>query len=184
MSFIGFEPNMLEAKKIISTLEMLGGINLNKYNGMSNSRIYYINKDNIIKTYDSLIQNEDVTLFNIDNFWKKYHYKVNDIAMYEGHAVRIKKVSWNKHVGMVIYYFNTSKDTEFCATVDKLSPFTETVDKEILDCIKQSEEPPKIVSVDFNETTCNERVELNLDNYEIVVEDGKTYAVWKGVLNY
>jgi hypothetical protein len=168
-----------------------------KLDGSINNKIYYID-DNGFCSWDFIGYEEidKYEIFTLEEFLEKYPFKVGDKVMDGyGDTLTIKSMSWSADFETMVYDFEDSAivlaadDIKF-ADDDKLSG---TVDnsteaksctvslKAIEDSIDsvQFVQSGKIVAVRFNTQNYENEVELQLDDYEIKIRDGKTYAVRK-----
>lgn len=189
-------------KEVIELLEKLGGhVDDLLDNGTNEKYAYLIVKDenNVIDAFPIDKKDEfdfDAQIFTLEEFLEKYPFKVGDKVI-DGYRnkLTIKSMSWSEGFDTMVYDFEDSaivlaaEDIEF-ADDNKLSG---TVDnsteakscavslKAIEDSIDsvQFVQSGKIVAVRFNTQNYENEVELQLDDYEIVVRDGKTYAVLK-----
>jgi hypothetical protein len=111
MARLAIKGHATRGKEVIEILEMLGGINHNHCCGVFESRIYIIDEktDEIIDV--SRIFHDDYNLFTLEEFLKKYPYKVGDMVRvpeYES-EVCIDDMKWN---GFEIQYSVSADETE------------------------------------------------------------------------
>ena len=150
--------------EVIALLEMLGGDNVYKQWGKDDG--WYIIEDGKI-LYKKYIFENGYIPFTIEEFLEKYPYKVGDKVVYtkfgdncDDYPVTIESMKWT---GTTIEYaFN---DCVTCLAKD----------------LKMwNGEPDEVISgIYLNSYDYADEVELNLGDYEIVVRDGRTYAVKK-----
>jgi hypothetical protein len=179
-------------KEVIEILEMMGGKNIEGYIGFDRTEIYTIEDGYIIQPYDW----NDCFVLSLEEFLKKYPFKVGDKVVDGcGNKLIIKSMSWSEDCRTMVYDFEDSvivlaaEDIEFVdgnklsGTVDNSTEAKScTVSlKAIEDSIDsvQFVQSGKIVAVRFNTQNYANEVELQLDDYEIKIRDGKTYAVRK-----
>lgn len=198
MAKLAIKGNSTRGKEVIEILEMLGGRNKYHINITECNLLYTIRGgDNvIIGTYP----NSDISqIYTIEDFLKKYPYKVGDrvrVPDYES-EVRIDSMSWD---GCEIQYQVFTDETEWYSA-EELNKYNEIYKKETMDkankvvfdtnaqCCDISNEIIKKETmengiiydeIDFNRYPHADKVQLILgDDYEIKVEDGKTYVVKK-----
>lgn len=171
-------------KEVIELLEMIGGENSLIISGCNLSgyepfNLYYINDNGVINCkYHSL--NKDMVILTLEEFSKKYPFKIGDkvIDSY-GDALTIKSMSWSADFETMVYDFEDSAIVLAAEDIkiadNKLSG---TVVNNSIDS-SQFMQLGKTVAVCFNTANYENEVELKLGDYEIVVRDGKTYAVLK-----
>lgn len=193
-------------KEVIELLEMMGGSNIHQYNGEANSYSYYVSSNVILNDRRSIIEDDDFEIFTLEDFLEKYPYKIGDKVIDEtggrpGGVVR--EMKWDEDVSDMKYHVVFGNGVDFgwyawmyMSDYNKLSSTVENPgefksytislkdDKAIgnsIDSVQsvQFVQSGKIVAVRFNTQNYENEVELQLDDYEIVVRDGKTYAVRK-----
>ena len=179
-------------KEVIELLEMMGGKNIEGYIGIDGDEFYTIEDGQIIQSYDW----NDCLILSLEEFLKKYPFKTGDKVMdgYGG-TLTIKSMSWSADCQTMVYDFEDSAivlaaedmkfadDNKLSGTVDNSAETKScTISlKAIEDSIDSVQfiQSGKIVAVRFNTQNYENEVELQLDDYEVVVRDGKTYAVRK-----
>lgn len=182
-------------KEVIELLEMLGGKNIHNLYG-NNSFEYYVSGHAILNDRLSIIEDDDFVIFNLEEFLEEYPFKVGDkVVDGYGNKLTIKSMSWSEGLDTMVYDFEDSAivlaaedikfadDNKLSGTVDNSTEAKScTVSlKAIEDSIDsvQFVQSGKIVAVRFNTQNYENEVELQLDDYEIKIRDGKTYAVRK-----
>ena len=154
-------------KEVIELLEMMGGKNIHKHDGGSNSYSYYLFDYAILHDRLSIAEDDDFEIFTLEEFLEKYPFKVGDKVVYtkfgdncDDFPVTIESMKWT---GTTIEY--TFNDCVTCLAKD----------------LKMwNGEPDAVISgIYLNSYDYADEVELNLGDYEIEVRDGKTYAVKK-----
>ena len=187
-------------EEVIEILEMLGGKNLNNFNGASN--MYYL-----IGLIDPKIlgvgklgldkSDEQFTYFTLEEFLEKYPYKVGDKVCYQPN-LQIDTICISEIISMkwadnsVIYFTSNGHSLHAC----DLQPYKEEIIEEgtnkavfegnardiMNDIIKEEamEEKGTLVQIDLTrELRIADEVEVILGDYEFVLKDGKTYFVKK-----
>ena len=149
-------------KEVIELLEMLGGKNDEGYIGTSKDEYYFLD-NRCIRSYYWW----DGIKFTLEEFLEKYPYKVGDKVVYtkfgdncDDYPVTIESMEWT---GTTIEY--TFNDCVTCLAKD----------------LKMwNGEPDAVISgIYLNSCDYADEVELYLGDYEIVVRDGRTFAVKK-----
>ena len=196
-------------KEVIEILEMLGGINDQEYIGTNTwkDKYYYLD-DGYIRAYDwcdgikfTLEEFLEKYPYKVgDKVYIKVDPNENCLG-YDKMYGEIESAMWVEKFGHVIYKL---KDYNRIFYKEELHPYKEDVSMEdnklfgticdtaetksctvslkaIEDSIDsvQFMQSGKIVAVRFNTQNYENEVELQLDDYEIEVRDGKTYAVKK-----
>lgn len=104
-----------EPKKIIKTLEMLGGINELKLYGTDEHCIYYINENKIIdyKSYAFHKHDNLYIIYTIEQFLKTYPFKTGEkvfIKIYDDLKEDIiNNMFWDKDDEDIVYCFNNDR---------------------------------------------------------------------------
>lgn len=175
--------------EVIEILEMLGGTNRENCWGVFNNRLYLINAYGDIEDI-SLRYNSNYQIYTLEEFLEKYPYKVGDKVTLDNFPCEIKGMSWE--YDDIIYYVKGADFSKGVYSKDKdLQPYKEeTMDKAVFDgnaqCCdimnhlikKETMEEELIPRIDFNKY-CKDKYLLDLGDYEIKEENGKTYAVRK-----
>ena len=188
-------------KEVIELLEMMGGKNCHNLNGLFSENAYYViggpHNDEILGG-EYMFGNEDIYWFTLEEFLKKYPFKVGDKVTNGFDFYTIKSMSWSADYQTMVYDFEDSvivlaaedmklvNDNKLSGTVENPAEFKSyTVsmkdDKVVDNAIDSSQfmQLGKIAAVCFNPENYENEVELKLSDYEIVVRGGKTYAVLK-----
>ena len=157
-------------KEIIELLEMLGGKNCYNLNGLFSENAYYFiggPHNNEILGGEYMFGNEKIYWFTLEEFLKKYPFKVGDKVVYtkygdncDDYPVIIESMKWT---GTTIEY--TFNDCVTCLAKDLK--------------MWNGEHDAVISGIYLNSCDYADEVELNLGDYEIVVRDGRTFAVKK-----
>ena len=162
--------HLTRGKEVIELLKMMGGKNIHKHDGGSNSYSYYIFGPAILHDRLSVAEDDDFEIFTLEEFLEKYPFKVGQLKdLTDDHiSCVITEMRWNERAGCVEYHaefgdndYGWRREYEFCP-----------------DC--QIEEPKTVISgICLNSCDYADEVELNLGDYEIEVRGSRTYAVKK-----
>lgn len=101
-------------KEVIELLQMMGGKNIHKHDGGSNSYSYYIFGPAILHDRLSIAEDDDFEIFTLDGFLEKFPYKVGDkVHIYvqnddidgrcDIEAVEITSMRWNPTIRKIAY---------------------------------------------------------------------------------
>ena len=197
MTNLAIKGHPTRGKEVIEILEMLGGFNKHNYCADSDSLCFYVDNENNVIYYDwvKCYEDEDILIiFTLEEFLEKFPYKVGDkVSSKYLKNYAISKMEWGSVNNRVIYKLQGMG----WYSADELQPYKdETMDKAnkvVFDanaqCCDISNEIIKKETmengfiydeIDFNRCPCTDKVQLILgDDYEIKVEDGKTYVVKK-----
>ena len=152
--------------EVIALLEMLGGDNKEHCQGIELGAYYYIDIRGCI-TYEDCFVEDELEIFTLDEFYKKYPFKVGDKVVYtkfgdncDDYPVTIESMEWT---GTTIEY--TFNDCVTCLAKDLK--------------MWNGDSDTVISGIYLNSYDYADEVELNLGDYEIVVRDGRTFAVKK-----
>ena len=155
--------------EVIALLEMLGGNNVHNLYGEESYAYYVIEGvDNEIRGGIYIFANENLRVFTLDEFYEKYPYKVGDKVQSpsKGCIKTITGIKWNPDMETIVYEL----DNKIYTNADILNVHNNP----------KHDMETKVEGMTINFDICTEdEVELQLGNYEIVVRDGKTYAVKK-----
>lgn len=166
-------------KEVIEILEMLGANNKENYIGNDPDALYIINdSDNNI---DLGYGYDNRAVFKLEEFLEKYPYKVGDKVIndnYSGYGI-ITTMVWDsddwcvkyrvefEDFGVIEWFkFNEIKISEVRGYICDNDPLHELCESKSSALIIDSE-------------VCGDEVEIILNDYEIVIKDGKTYAIKK-----
>ena len=184
-------------KEVIELLEMMGGDNRWKASGNIENVYYSILNGGIL--YSPQLEKGSI-VFTLEKFLTKYPFKVGDKVMckHSGNLLTIKSMEWSADCETMVYDFKDSvivlaaedmklvNDNKLSSAVenpDEFKSYTISLkDGEVIDNSIDSVQfvqSGKIVAVRFNTQNYENEVELQLDDYEIEIRDGKTYAVHK-----
>ena len=167
MAILAIKGHPTRGKDIIEILEMLGGKNDRNYECSITNYAYRINEQGII---DWCIPHTDshLVIFTLEEFLEKFPYKVGDKVTLDKYPCVIIGMNWD--CDDIIYYVKGMDFSKGVYSTDKdLQPYKE----------ETMEIPEELMpKIDFNEY-CKDKYILDLGNYEIKEENGKTYAVRK-----
>lgn len=157
-------------KEVIDILQMLGG-EKTPYGGESVYNIYYLDDSkNIITEYylKTYVTDLAFEVFTLEEFLEKYPYKVGNKVTstdYSGYG-NIVKMHWDSNNCCMKYQVNL-EDSGFIARFKWFNH------NEIMMC---EDVPNKICRIFISDKDYQDKVELCLgDEYEMVVENGKTF---------
>ena len=179
-------------KEVIELLEMLGGKNIHNLYG-NNSFEYYVSGHAILNDRLSIIEDDDFVIFNLEEFLEKYPFKVGDKVhiyvqnddtdgRYDVEVAEISSMRWNRARCKIAYKMKDINREFYKEEIKcKVDDSTKSIDNPIDS--SQFMQLGKTVAVCFNTTNYENEVELKPGDYEIVVRDGKTYAVLKEISN-
>ncbi len=172
--------------EVIEILKMLGASNKKDYTGSYPTTLYILDDNNIDLAYTCDCENQEI--FKLEDFLRKYPFKIGDKVInddYSGYGI-ITEMVWDSVEWCVKYcvkfedfgtiaWFNSHEikisniclidNTDICL-ISKADPLHELCESKTSTLIIDSE-------------VCKDEVELILNDYEIEVRDGKTFAVKK-----
>ena len=169
---LAIEGDKERGNEVIALLEMLGGDNRWKASGEIEKVYYSISNGGIL--YSPQLEKGTV-VFTLEEFLKKYPYKVGDIVKTgKDEEGVIKQMRWVNND--IVYWVNSHKTCDWTQTlsVDVLDKYNRLNSNDI-----EYSMNTKTVGIIFNDANYEDEVELQLGDYEIEVRDGKTYAVKK-----
>lgn len=174
MRNLAIKGHTTRGKEVIEILEMLGGKNIVHLIGAFINRIYFINENEDVDSYRIDSFNYNFQIFTLEEFLKKYPYKVGDfvrIPEYES-EVRIEKMKWD---GFEVQYLVFTDETEWYSA-EELNEYNEPYKEETKE---ETMEEKKINQMSIANCDLDE-VEIVLgDKFELVNREGKYYAVKK-----
>jgi hypothetical protein len=182
--------------EVIKILEMLGGktsYECRYKDGFDSYYFFFINTDEN-RYIDGLAYNSEelknYNIFTLEEFIKKFPYKVGDKVIHDGDVLPIIRMKWDFSRNIVIYTLKYNYGEIDCYDYAWIRPykeetFGESIEKTINECLfGGNEETMEGVYAD-NEINCyhqdfGDKVRIRLGNdFEIKVEDNKTYIVKK-----
>ena len=164
--------------EVIKILTDLGAYNPFDYCGDLEDHYYSIDSNSRIDYDAKDCLGPDYVKLTLDEYKQHFPFKIGDMVWvpeYES-KVKINKIWWNGST--VMCSVPTDKDEDFNSEELKVwnGLVNETDEKiESLGFMQLG----KTCGIIFNEANYEKEVELQLGNYEIVVKNGKTYAVLK-----
>ena len=178
---LAIKGHQTRGKEVIELLKMMGGKNPYQFNGDKDCTAFVIDIDKNIRKL-LYIFDDEYMLFTLEEFLKEYPFKVGDKVhiyvqnddidgRYDIEATEITSMRWNPARCKIAYKMKDI-NREF---------YKEEIKCKVDDSIDASQfmQIGKTVAVCFNTANYENEVELQLGEYEIVVRDGKTYAVLK-----
>ena len=162
--------------EVIGILETLGASNKNNYAGNYPSTLYILNDNDIYLGYAC----DDREVFTLEEFLEKFPFKNNDVVIndnYSGVGI-ITEMVWDS-VNWCVKYCVKFEDFGIMVWLKcdeiKLSNINLTDNADQLHELCES----KTSTLMIDSEACKDEVEIVLNDYEIKVRDGKTYAVKK-----
>ena len=175
-------------KEVIELLEMMGGINDREYIGTNTWKDEYYFLDNgYIRAYDWC----DGIKFTLEEFLWKYPFKVGDKAVYidDNDIVVISEIIWDDTVGDIFYNVKRiDEDDCFLCPPELLKPYkgiqSDNMEIETHRGYYTTEEDTtnkskKVAWFTFLDNDFADKVELNLNDRELIQENGKWFVVKK-----
>lgn len=173
---IGFIGSRYYGGNIHEILKMLGGKSVYNWGCSNNSNIYYLDVNNTINAI-GIIHKYDFKTFTYDEFKEKYPFELDDIVLYQNKEYKISGMAWDLNSECIVYHLEDDMEENFqnSIRVEELIKYNGKI-------IERGQWHPCDFSI------CNgkriafveDKTELILnDNFEIIVEDGKTFVVRK-----
>ena len=128
MKTIAIKGHSTRGHEVIEILEMLGGKNTLDLAGYTPDLYYHIDNNNII-TASSLYKVSKFKIFTVEEFYKKFPYKVGDKVLYHDSKAYIKSMKWGSRE--IIYTVEWEKEL-WETTVFYLKPYKEETIEENL----------------------------------------------------
>ena len=194
---LAIQGHSTRGKEVIELLKMMGGTNPFSNNGelLGNKEncCYYISKNAPSKyiswNYIGPEEIDKYVIFTLEEFLKKYPFKAGDkVVDGYGDSITIKSMEWSEDCETMVYDF---KDSVIVLAAEDLLKYNDVETKSLTVSLKDDKaignsidsvqfiQSGKIVAVRFNTQNYENEVELQLDDYEIEIRNGKTYAVRK-----
>ena len=187
MAQLAIKAHPIRTKEVIEILEMLGG--KNRYHFKGDEDEWFVLNGNIQRT-DRLFAKKGFTL---EEFLEKYPYKVGDKVLYkhDNKIFFIRKMFWEND--KILYELSDEVYSGGCSIPDtiifdvdvvKLQPYKEETMVGKLTCnetlyLKVSSLKSEKTQIVFSADAPNETELVLGDNFEVQVNDGKTYVVKK-----
>ena len=102
MANLAIKGHLKRGKEVIEILEMLGGENLNLFQGNNCKKFYFIYNEVICKSFGS-DKIYGVECFTLEEFLEKFPYKVGDKAFAFGNKCTIIDSVWDGGIDEVVY---------------------------------------------------------------------------------
>lgn len=179
----------IRSEEVIKLLDMMGGKNINVTGGDANG-VYLISTEGTIETHYTYYKRpENYAVFTLEEFLEKYPFKIGDKVhiyvqnddtdgRYDVEVAKISSMRWNRARCKIAYKMKDINREFYKEEIKcKVDDSTKSIDNPIDS--SQFMQLGKTVAVCFNTANYENEVELKLGDYEIVVRDGKTYAVFK-----
>ena len=198
MAQLAIKGHHTKGKEVIEILEMLGGktsYECGYKDGFDSSYVFFINTDENFSIDGYPYNSEELKnyyIFTLEEFLEKFPYKVGDKVIVKGLLEYPKSIRFMEWFDDNIHY---SFDNETWFLPSALQPYKETpmylnkkANKQAVEINKILEQVKKIMEEGvyaYNEINCYhqdfaDKVQIRLGgDYEIKVEDGKTYIVKK-----
>lgn len=169
MAHLAIQGHATRGNEVIALLEMLGGKNCHSYTG-TNEDYYIIDNGRICKVPHCVCVINQWTMYSLDDFLKKYPYKVGDkVITNDCDVCKIHSMYWDRGLNRISYILETPIGLSKGWGVNELQPFEK----------KESMEEKKINQMSLANCDLDE-VEIVLgDKFELKIKDGKYYAVCK-----
>ena len=172
--------------EVIEVLKMLGASNKKDYTGNYPTTLYILDGNNIDLAYTCDCDNQEI--FKLEDFLRKYPFKIGDKVInddYSGYGI-ITEMVWDS-VDWCVKYCVKFEDFGTIAWFNsyeiKISDVCQRTDdrnvNDICEDILIDQISAKVAIINLKSDVCDDEVELILNDYEIEVRDGKTYAILK-----
>lgn len=167
---ISIKGHRSRGNEVMEILEMLGGKITYKCgykDGFNSSRYFFINREKNSSIDYYLYNNEKLEnyyVFTIEDFLKKFPYKVGDKVKHNGEVKEIIEAKWSKFRNTVVYTIKGINSVIDCYDCKFLYPYKkeEKIEETPIDYIKESNDIYRIV--------------LN-HQFDMVVDEGEYYAI-------
>lgn len=177
MAQLAIKGHKSRGNEVIEILEMLGG--KNRYNFKGDEDEWFVLNGNIQRT-DRLFAEKGFTL---EDFLEKYPYKIGDKVLIDDcdSALEVVGMKWDKDTVKYEVYTN---DYGYWFSACELQPYKEETMVGKLTCnktlyLKVSSLKPETGKIVFCAESPHETELVLGDNFEVQVNDGKTYVVKK-----
>lgn len=178
MANIAIKGHATRGREVIEILEMLGGKNFKGHYGISISIYYYIDEEKEISgARGERLQN--YTIFSLDEFLKKYPYKVGDkVRTIYGRTGVINVLIWSKRDNCIKYGLEADCDSLYYANELVLSEEEKTFPS-YMDCdMKVTEEQN---SFEVGDTVKYLQKQIGVIRQKIITYDGDIKYTIEGV---
>ena len=169
-------------KEVIELFKMMGGCECG-YCGGGTGFYYYISQFGNIEASCKPTEFDTYIVYTLEEFLEKYPFKVGDIVDRSIDYVScvIDNMRWNSEKCCVEYHLSYLNGGEY--GWHGLDCLIKPEDEDVITETKVEStgfmQVCKTAGIIFNDANYADEVELYLGDYEIVVRDGKTYAVLK-----
>lgn len=169
MVHLAIQGHATRGNEVIELLIMMGGNNCHSYTGTSED-YYIIDNGRICKVPHCVCVINQWTMYSLDDFLKKYPYKVGDkVITNDCDVCKIHSMYWDRGLNRISYILETPIGFSKGWGVNELQPAEE----------KESMEEKKINQMSLANCDLDE-IEIVLgDKFELKIKDGKYYAVRK-----
>ena len=136
---IAIKGHKTRGKEVIEILEMLGGKNVYNLPGDTSSA-YYVFEKGEIRCGEHIYGNEPYTIFTLEEFIKKYPFKVGDKAISNDgkKIVYIVGIEWDEYVGDLCYKVMKNNEDYIWFTSELIKLYRkETLQEQIDNSFKQ-----------------------------------------------
>lgn len=120
MAQIAIKGHETRGKEVIEILEMLGCENILRYFGDDDEAVYSIKGHGIVIYELECIKSDEVIVFTLEEFFKKFPYKVGDKVLFkhENTIYFIRKMYWEKD--KILYQLSDEVYSDGCSVPDIL----------------------------------------------------------------
>ena len=170
MAHLAIQGHATRGNEVIALLEMLGGDNCHSYTG-TNEDYYIIDNGRICKVSHCVCVINQWTMYSLDDFLKKYPYKVGDKvnSPCRGCIKTITSMEWDDYLDTITYKLN---DREY----------TNIAQLKVVNDLPLEQKPMEEKKINqMSLANCDlDEVEIVLgDKFEMKIKNGKYYAVRK-----
>lgn len=175
-------------KEVIELLEMLGGHNVCRLNGREQLP-HWVADNNYICNKFSKNCRDILLTFTLEEFLKKYPFKIGDTVKVVGEfgsdlLGNIKDMNWDSDKNTILYWVDGyCFEGEYTAEELKLYKATNMEENKVKGyCTKapeNSNETKKIAWFKFWDNDFADKVELDLNDRELIQENGKWFIIKK-----
>lgn len=171
MKKLAIKSHITRGKEVIELLKMMGGCE-SGYCGGGMGFYYYISQSGNIEGSCEPYEFDNYIVYTLEEFWEKYPFKVGDKVLVDGYnyPLLIMAMRWDDNT--VKYLVSDDNNCNLWYTAEDIKDMNKIGKTNFMQL-------GKTIAVCFNKENYESEVELQLGDYEIVVRDGKTYAVLK-----
>lgn len=170
MAHLAIQGHATRGREVIELMEVLGGTQASPMVGENTNHWYYLNPIGIIVYSIGKPIGDNYSFYSLEDFLEKYPYKVGDkVIMNDCDVCRIHSMYWDRGINRISYTLETPIGLSKGWGVNELQPAEE----------KETMKEKKINQMSLANCDLDE-VEIVLgDKFEIVLKNGKYYAVRK-----